>query len=188
MRWMLLLCIIMFIYALHSLLTSSFVVGITVHHIIPSTYISWAMAAACCMQMQLACRLALALRDISQQLPMMPTTVFSRPIFLLPMLPVMNHPNCLWCLWCTLAACTTAYDAIFLTWALSICHFYDCYCIWCLYYVSTEHMSFLPTNGAACCTKFTGSLDFCLLLLYLLLVGFLPTTCCSIMFHWIWLL
>ena len=33
-------------------------------------------------------------------------------------------------------------------------------------------MSFLPTNGAACCTKFIVSLDFCLLLLYLLLVVF----------------
>jgi len=73
---MLLLCIIMFIYALHSLLTSSFAAGTPVHHIIPSTYISWAMAAACYMQMQLAYRPALALRDISQQLPVMPTTVF----------------------------------------------------------------------------------------------------------------
>ena len=49
MRWMLLLCIIMFIYALHSLLTSSFAAGTPVHHIVPSTYISWAMAAAYCM-------------------------------------------------------------------------------------------------------------------------------------------
>ena len=48
--------------------------------------------------------------------------IFSCPIFLLPVLPVMNHPSCLWCLCCTLAACTTAYDAIF--------------------NLSTEHMSF----------------------------------------------
>jgi len=49
MRWMLLLCIIMFIYALHSLLTSSFAAGTPVHHIIPSTYISWAIILILCL-------------------------------------------------------------------------------------------------------------------------------------------
>jgi hypothetical protein len=61
MRWMLLLCIIMFICS-SSFPASFFADGApaSIHHIIPSTYISWAMAATCCMQ--LACRPALELR------------------------------------------------------------------------------------------------------------------------------